>query len=144
MAATNKVVRIAVDAMGGDHAPEEIVSGAVEAARNGGPQILLVGDAERVRAELAKHDTDSLPITIVPAEGVIEEGDQPARALRLKPRASVVVSTGLVQKGLADAAVSLGSTGAAMAAAAVGWPSAARPVSLPSWRLIRQPSASVA
>jgi glycerol-3-phosphate acyltransferase PlsX len=55
----------------------------------------------------------------VPAEGVIEEGEQPARALRLKPRASVVVSTGLVQKGLADAAVSMGSTGAAMAAAAV-------------------------
>ena len=49
MAATNKVVRIAVDAMGGDHAPKEIVSGAVDAARNGGVQILLVGDAERVR-----------------------------------------------------------------------------------------------
>jgi glycerol-3-phosphate acyltransferase PlsX len=119
VATTNKVVRIAVDAMGGDHAPGEIVSGAVEAASSGGLQILLVGDAERVNAELVRHDADALPITIVPAEGVIEEGEQPARALRLKPRASVVISTGLVQKGLADAAVSLGSTGAAMAAAAV-------------------------
>ena len=114
-----QLVRVAVDAMGGDNAPEEVVAGAVNVARQGDAQILLVGDADKVEAELSKHDTSGLPIGTIPSEGVIAEGEPPALALRQKPRASVLVATGLVKKGHADAAVSMGSTGAAMAAAAV-------------------------
>ena len=105
--------------MGGDHAPAEVVAGAIEAAKQGDVQIGLVGDPQVVQAELAKHDVSRLPIMPVPSEGVISEGDQPALALRQKPKASIVVTTGLVKKGMADAAVTMGSTGAAMATAAV-------------------------
>ena len=105
--------------MGGDHAPTEVVAGAIEAAKQGDVQIGLVGDPQVLQAELAKHDIGGLPIMQVPSEGVISEGDQPALALRQKPKASIVVTTGLVKKGMADAAVTMGSTGAAMATAAV-------------------------
>ncbi len=113
------MVRIAVDAMGGDHAPTEVVAGAIEAAKQGDVQIGLVGDPQVLQAELAKYDTSRLPIMPVPSEGVISEGEQPALALRQKPKASIVVATGLVRKGMADGAVTMGSTGAAMATAAV-------------------------
>ena len=112
-------VRIAVDAMGGDHAPGEIVKGAVEFAKSSEAQVLLVGDPEQVEAELAKHDLNGAPIVVIPSQGVIKEGDAPALALRQNPRASILVSTGLVKKGQADASVTMGSTGGAMAAAAV-------------------------
>jgi len=113
------MVRIAVDAMGGDHAPTEVVAGAIEAAKQGDVQIGLVGDPQVLQAELAKYDTSRLPIMPVPSDGVIGEGEQPALALRQKPKASIVVATGLVKKGMADGAVTMGSTGAAMATAAV-------------------------
>ena len=113
------MVRIAVDAMGGDHAPTEVVAGAIEAAKQGDVQIGLVGDPQVLQAELSKHDIGRLPIMPVPSDGVISEGDQPALALRQKPKASIVVATGLVRKGMADGAVTMGSTGAAMATAAV-------------------------
>ena len=116
---TPGAVRIAVDAMGGDYAPGEVVAGVVAAVREGGLQVGLVGDPEAVGAELARHDTAGLPIVVVPSEGVVEEGEQAALALRRKPRASIVVATGLVKQGLADGCVTMGSTGAAMAAAAV-------------------------
>ena len=119
MTQANSIVRIAVDAMGGDHAPTEVVAGAIEAAKQGDVQIGLVGDPQVLQAELAKHDIGGLPIMQVPSEGVISEGDQPALALRQKPKASIVVTTVLVKKGMADAAVTMGSTGAAMATAAV-------------------------
>ncbi len=119
MTQANNMVRIAVDAMGGDHAPTEVVAGAIEAAKQGDVQIGLVGDPQVLQAELAKHDISRLPIMPVPSEGVISEGDQPALALRQKPKASIVVATGLVKKGMADGAVTMGSTGAAMATAAV-------------------------
>jgi glycerol-3-phosphate acyltransferase PlsX len=111
-------VRIAVDAMGGDFAPAEIVQGAVEAAAQGGVQVLLVGDPEAVERELARHDTAGLPIISVPSEGVVLEGESPVQVLREKSRASIVVATGLVKAGKADALVSMGSTGATMAASA--------------------------
>ena len=105
--------------MGGDHAPSEIVSGAVSAVAEGDVQILLVGDPDRVEAELAKHDTGKLPIAAVPSEGVVLEEESPTLALRQKPRASILVATGMVKQGHADACVTMGSTGAAVAAAAV-------------------------
>ena len=110
-------VRVAVDAMGGDHAPEEVVAGAVEAAREDGTTILLVGPPEAVRAELEKHDVAQLPLTVVPSEGPVEESEQPALTLRRRPHASIAVATNLVKEGEADAVVSVGSTGATMAAA---------------------------
>ena len=113
------LTRVAVDAMGGDYAPTETVAGAVEAARHDGVAIVLVGDPEIVQSELGKHDAGKLPIKAVPSEGVVVEGEPPALALRQKPRASVIVATGLVKEGHADACVTMGSTGAAMAAAAV-------------------------
>ena len=111
--------RVAVDAMGGDHAPAEVVQGAVVAARESDVQVALVGDPGPVQSELAKHDTGDLRIGVVPSEGVIAEGEPPALALRQKPRASITVATGLVKAGHADACVSMGSTGATMAASAV-------------------------
>ena len=111
-------VRVAVDAMGGDYAPGEVVAGAVLAARTEGVHVLLAGDPGQVRAELDRHDAARLPIGQIPSEGVIEEGESPAQALRQKPRSSILVATGAVKQGHADACVTMGSTGAAMAAAA--------------------------
>lgn len=119
MTKADTAVRIAVDAMGGDNAPGEVVAGAVAAAKEGGLQIMLVGDPDQVQAELSKHDAGKLPIAVIPSEGVIVEGEAPAMALRQKPRSSILVSTGLVKQGKAHASVTMGSTGAAMAAAAV-------------------------
>ncbi len=115
---TSSLVKVAVDAMGGDLAPGEIVSGAVEAAAQGGAAVLLVGDPEPVQQELARHRIEGLPIAVVPSEGVVREGESPVQVMREKPRASIIVATGLVKGGKADAVVSMGSTGATMAASA--------------------------
>lgn len=120
MATSGQVQRtfaVALDAMGGDHAPGEIVAGAVHVARQGDIQVLLVGDQVAVEAELARHDTVGLPITLIPSEGVIQETDHPTQAMREKPRASVVEAARLVKSGKAQAMVSMGSTGAVMATA---------------------------
>lgn len=109
------MARIALDAMGGDHAPAETVAGAVDAVERG-IDVILVGDSETLDAELSKHDV-SLPI--VDAPDVIDMGDDPARALREKPEASISVAARLVREGSAEGFVSAGSTGAAMAAAAI-------------------------
>ena len=119
MASENGILRIAVDAMGGDNAPSEVVRGAAQFASTGQGYVLLVGDPEVLQSELAQYDVSRLPIRVIPSEGVIREGEQPALALRQKPKASVLVSTGMVKRGMADACVTMGSTGAAMAAAAV-------------------------
>ena len=102
--------------MGGDYGPSETVRGAVKAARVGDVSILLVGDPAQVQAALDAEDAAGLPIKIIPSEGVIIEGEHPARALRSKPNSSIVVSVGLVKQGMADGFVSMGSTGASMAA----------------------------
>ena len=112
-------IRIAVDAMGGDFAPEEVVKGALEAARSGIVEIILVGDQAEVEGELRKYSDDGTPVTVVPSEGKIVEDEHPVQALRHKPRASVAVATQLVKLGDADGLVSMGSTGATMASAAL-------------------------
>ena len=119
LATKDRLTRVAIDAMGGDYAPAEIVAGAVKAASEGDVQIILVGDVHKVQAELTGHDTTGVPIEVIPSEGVIGESEAPALGLRHKPRASILVATGLVKEGHADACVTMGSTGAAMAAAAV-------------------------
>jgi len=109
------VARIALDAMGGDHAPAETVAGAVDAVAEG-VDVVLVGDRAKLEAELVKHQYD---LPIVDAPHVIGMADDPARALREKPDASISVAAKLVASGDADGFVSAGSTGAAMAAAAI-------------------------
>lgn len=109
------MARIALDAMGGDHAPAETVAGAVDAVAEG-VDVVLVGDRAKLEAELVKHQYD---LPIVDAPHVIGMADDPARALREKPDASISVAAKLVASGDADGFVSAGSTGAAMAAAAI-------------------------
>lgn len=101
--------------MGGDHAPAETVAGAVDAASRG-VDILLVGNRAQLTAELERHETD---LPIVDSSDVIGMGDDPTRALREKPQASIAVCARLVASREADGFVSAGSTGAAMAAAAI-------------------------
>lgn len=105
--------------MGGDNAPGEIVLGAVQAAREGGVSIILVGDPDPVEAELAKHDVADLPITTEPSEGVVGEGEAPATAYMTKRNASIFRAASSVRHGRARALVSMGSTGATIAAATV-------------------------
>lgn len=111
-------MRIAVDAMGGDHAPREIVRGAIEYALNSTDEVSLVGDVPRLKREAAAYGK-GVPANVqfVDAPDVVEMGDHPATAIRTKRRSSIVVATDLVRDGAADAVVSAGSTGATMAAA---------------------------
>src|SRR5688572_19639922 len=112
------MVRIAVDAMGGDHAPAVIVDGAVAAARHLDARIALVGAAAPVEAALASHaDWRDLNIEIVHAPDVIAMSEPPAAALRRKPGASIRVAADRVARGEAAAIVSAGHTGAAVIAA---------------------------
>lgn len=101
--------------MGGDYAPAETVAGAVDAARRG-VDIMLVGPSELLGAELDRIEA-TLPV--VDAAEVIAMGDDPARALREKPRSSIAVCARMVASGEAAGFVSAGSTGAAMAAASI-------------------------
>ena len=110
-------VRIAVDAMGGDYAPEEIVKGALGAASSDGIEIILVGYQDAIQRELQKYDISGIPIHVVNANEVIQEGESPVAAMHQKPDASIVVATQLVKSGGADAVVSMGYTGAVMVAA---------------------------
>ena len=115
----SKTITIALDAMGGDNAPAETVRGAARYAERGEGRVLLVGDPAALEREIAACGADKALLPVVPSEGVVREGESPAMVLRQKPRASIIVATGLVKRGQADACVSVGSTGAAMAAAAI-------------------------
>jgi glycerol-3-phosphate acyltransferase PlsX len=111
-------VTIALDAMGGDRAPDAIVAGAVFAARAGNVDIRLVGDLVGLETALAAHRGPvGLPITIVDAPDVIGMDEAPLAALRRKPRASIAVACEDVAAGRAHALVSAGHTGATLVAA---------------------------
>jgi len=110
-------MKIAVDGMGGDFAPEEIVKGVVAGAREYGVQVALVGPTETMEKELAKHDRSGADIEVVHAGEYLVEGEPPAYALRQKRNASIIVATRLVKAGEADAVVSAGPTGGVVAAA---------------------------
>jgi len=103
--------------MGGDYAPEEIVKGAVMAAREHGTEIILVGPVERIEKELAKYDCSGVNIEIVNTSEYLVEGEHPAYALRQKRNASILVATKLVKEGKADAVVGAGPTGGVVASA---------------------------
>ncbi|GET36383.1 phosphate acyltransferase PlsX [Microseira wollei] len=108
--------RIAIDAMGGDFAPSEIVVGALRAKEELDVEVLLVGDVPQIEAILNQH-TSSHNIEIVPSEGTIEMHEEPLSGLKRKPKASINVAMDLVKQKRADAVVSAGHSGAAMAAA---------------------------
>lgn len=121
-------MRIAVDAMGGDFAPGEIIKGAVEAAVKDGIEITLVGDRDRVKQELAKYPAAG--IEVKHASEIVQMDEHPANAIRRKPDSSIVVAATMVVNGDAQAIVSAGNTGAAMAVATLKFgriPGIARP-----------------
>jgi phosphate acyltransferase len=106
---------IALDAMGGDNAPAATVRGACWAARDLGLRVALVGQRDRIEAELASNKPRPDSISVVHAPDVIAMDDQPAQAARQKKESSIVVGLRLVKSGAADAFVSAGNTGAVMA-----------------------------
>ncbi len=112
-------MKIAVDAMGGDYAPGEIVSGAIEAARKltGVDRVILVGKEDAIRAECAKHKAVPDKIEIVHASEVVEMDESPANAIRRKRDSSINRAMDLVKAGKADAMVSAGNSGAVVASA---------------------------
>lgn len=108
-------VRVAVDAMGGDNAPAEIVKGAAAAvAENKKIKVFLVGRKNEIRQELAKYTVPKEQIEIVHAEEVIETAEPPVAAIRAKKDSSIVKGMKLVKDGSCDAFVSAGSTGAVL------------------------------
>jgi len=113
-------MKIVVDAMGGDHAPQVVVEGAVQAARTSGNTIVLVGLEDQVRRELTRYrDADRLPIEVIHASEVIQM-DEHTAAVRTKKDSSLAVGMRLVKEGKADAFASAGNSGAVMAAALFG------------------------
>lgn len=112
-------MRIVLDAMGSDHAPQVDVDGGVRAARRFGQEIILVGREELIRRELAQYDTSGLKVSVVHAEQVIDMGEHPSEAVRNKPNSSMVVGMKLVRDGQADAFVSAGNSGGVLATALV-------------------------
>lgn len=133
------MTRIAIDAMGGDHAPREIVAGAVWAASEYDVAIELVGKSDRIEYELdriktegivssvggfkdkkIRIDIDKLDIKVTPATEIIEMGEAPGQAIRKKKKSSIVLAVDAVATGSSDAIVAAGSTGAAMAASLFG------------------------
>ncbi|AXL21708.1 MULTISPECIES: phosphate acyltransferase PlsX [Megasphaera] len=114
-------MKIAVDAMGGDYAPEEVVLGAIEAVKSYSLDVVLVGDTNKIKEVLNRYGAkDNSHLSIVHASQVIDMGEHPAQAIRKKKDASIVVATQLVKDGACDAVVAPGSTGAAVTAALLG------------------------
>ena len=108
-----EITRVALDAMGGDNAPAEIVKGAIDAVnKRKDIKVLLVGQEEVVKKELAQYTYDKGQVEVINATEVIETAEPPVLAIRKKKDSSIVVALNLVKKGEADAFVSAGSSGA--------------------------------
>ncbi len=111
-------MRIALDAMGGDYAPREIVKGAIEAVQKCDCEIVLVGDEEIIKQELQRAGaSDEFPIFIKHAPDVVGMGEPPSMALRKKKQSSIWRAVEMVKRGKAHAVVSAGNTGAVMVSA---------------------------
>ena len=112
-------MKIILDAMGGDFAPEAPVLGAIEAAKAYGAQITLVGRGEEILAVLKKHNIENLPegMEISHADEVVDMHDDPANVIRKKKNSSMVVGLRMLSEGQGDAFVSAGSTGALLSGA---------------------------
>ena len=110
------MITIAVDAMGGDHAPTEIIKGAVLAVNEKKDiKVVLTGDEDVIRKGLSEYNYDKERIMIVHAPEIITNCEAPVMAIRRKKNSSIVVALNMVKKGEADAFVSAGSTGAVLA-----------------------------
>ena len=115
-----QTVRVAVDAMGGDYAPREIVKGAIQAVRDMGGkglEVVLVGLEDAIRKEITQYDTTDLPVYVINAGEVIRDGESPVAALRQRPDASILTAMRLMKEGRVDAVVSMGSTGMVLVSA---------------------------
>ena len=109
-------MKIVVDAMGGDHAPEAVVEGAVMAAREYNTEIILTGLSDTIQAILDRLDpVHKLPVQVVHADEVVEMHDLPGKVLRSKRKSSMKIGLGLLKEGKASAFVSAGNTGAVLA-----------------------------
>lgn len=113
------MARIAVDAMGGDHAPKEIIRGAVEASNEIGDSIILVGIEDQIERELHKYPQRD-NISIQHASEVIGMNEPPAQIVKQKKDSSLNIAISLVKRGIADGIVSAGNTGALMASSLFG------------------------
>ncbi|HUE75580.1 MAG TPA: phosphate acyltransferase PlsX, partial [Chloroflexota bacterium] len=113
-------MKIAIDAMGGDFGPGEIVRAAIQADRDEGVRIILVGDEATLRQEIDQAGGGRGNVEIAPASQVVEMGEQPTVAVRTKRDSSIVVGIRLVKDSDAHAFVSPGNSGAVMAAALFG------------------------
>ena len=108
-----EIFKVALDAMGGDNAPVEIIKGAIDAInKRNDIKVILVGKEEVVKAELAKYTYNVERVEVVNATEVIETAEPPVMAIRRKKDSSIVVAMNLVKRGEADAFVSAGSSGA--------------------------------
>ncbi|MFQ5913043.1 MAG: phosphate acyltransferase PlsX [Nitrospinota bacterium] len=112
-------MKIALDAMGGDHAPSAVVEGAVQACRELGVEVLLAGREEVIGEELRRLDAAELPITVRPATQVVEMNEVPTAAMKRKPDSSMRRAIEAVQEGEADAVVSAGNTGTLLASSMI-------------------------
>jgi glycerol-3-phosphate acyltransferase PlsX len=113
------MIRIAVDAMGGDRAPQAIVSGAIEAARKAKDryEVVLVGNEDEIQAEIRKHHfMKDIRLSVVHATQKVEMDEAPAQAMKRKPDSSIAVAMKLHKDGKVDGVVSAGNTGAVLAA----------------------------
>jgi len=114
------MLTIAVDAMGGDHAPKSEVEGAIQAVKTLGVRVILVGLEDVVRRELDKHSQAAgLPIEVRHASEFITMEDSAAKAFKAKKDSSIRVASRLVRDGIAQGVVSAGNTGAAMTTAKI-------------------------
>jgi len=110
---------VAIDAMGGDRAPDALVRGAINAARDHGVEIILVGIEDMLRETLKRQGGSNLPISIYPASQIVDMEESPADSLRHKKDSSIRVAFELVRQGKAKAVVSAGNSGATLATAMV-------------------------
>lgn len=109
-------MKIIIDAMGGDNAPAAQVEGAIRAVNELGVDIIFVGKEETVRGELKKHKYPEEKVSVVNADEVITNHEEPAKAVRSKKNSSIVVAAGMLKNGEADALLACGNTGAILAA----------------------------
>lgn len=113
-------MKIIVDAMGGDHAPEVVVEGAIAAVGEYGVEVVLVGRDEAINALLKRHRYSGSRISVYPAPEVIEMSESAATSVRRKRNSSIVVGVNLVKDGYGEAFFSAGNTGAVVCAATLG------------------------
>jgi len=110
-------MKIALDAMGGDYAPEEVVKGAILALQERDLEIILLGDIGKIKEELMKYTYRKDKLSVIDCKEYIETGEFPLDAVRSKRDSSIVVGTKLIKNNQADAFISAGNSGAVMAAA---------------------------